>query len=145
MPNHHPATPKPLTKKFCNFCLGSNLQIFVANWKKYLCQFHWQRGFLALAMAVRLGLVGFDRSKLNAIANASDTCFRFCAIDSWISFLALAIASKKIIQNCQWNSCKVVAIWRSQWNSGFSTILISTLLQVVPIWRWLYLSTFPSL
>ena len=34
-------------------------------------------------------------------------------------FLALAIASKKI-QNFQWNLCKVVAIWRSQWNSGFS-------------------------
>ena len=33
----------------------------------------------------------------------SETCFRFCAIDSWISFLALTIASKKIIQNCQWN------------------------------------------
>ena len=58
-------------------------------------------------------------SKLNAIAKAkkffvSETCFRFCAIDLQISFLALAIASKKIIQNRQWNSCKVVAIWRSQ-------------------------------
>ena len=30
------------------------------------------------------------------------------------------IASKKSIQKCQWNSCKVVAIWRSQWNLGFS-------------------------
>ena len=26
----------------------------------------------------------------------SETCFRFCAIDSRISFLALAIASKKL-------------------------------------------------
>ena len=48
-----------------------------------------------MAMAVRL-----DRSKLNAIAKAkklfvSETCLRFCAIDSQISFLALAIASKK--------------------------------------------------
>ena len=44
--------------------------------------------------------VGFDRSKLNAIAKAkklfvSETCCRFCAIDLQISFLALAIASKK--------------------------------------------------
>ena len=46
------------------------------------------------------GLVGLDRRKLNAIAKAkklfvSETCFRFCATDSQISFLALAIASKK--------------------------------------------------
>ena len=52
-------------------------------------------------MAVRLGWVGFDRSKLHAIAKAkklfvSETHFRFCAMDSRISFLALAIASKKI-------------------------------------------------
>ena len=40
-------------------------------------------------------------------------------IDWQSSFLALAIASKKI-QNHQWNLLKVVAIWRSQWNSGFS-------------------------
>ena len=42
-------------------------------------------------------------SKLKNIAKAknlivSDTCLRFCAIDLPISFLALAIASKKIIQ-----------------------------------------------
>ena len=52
-------------------------------------------------MAVRL-----DRSKLNAIAKKlffSETCFRLCDIDLQISFLALAIASKKIIQNHQWN------------------------------------------
>ena len=66
----------------------------------------------------------FDSIKLNAIAKAkklfvSETRLRVCAIDSWISFLALAIASKKI-QNCKWNSLKVVAIWRSQWNWGFS-------------------------
>ena len=39
-------------------------------------------------------------SKLNAIAKAkklfvSETCMRFCAMDLQISFLALAIASKK--------------------------------------------------
>ena len=39
-------------------------------------------------------------SKLNAIAKAkkllfSEICLRFCAIDLQISFLALAIASKK--------------------------------------------------
>ena len=50
----------------------------------------------------------------------SETGIIFCAIYSQISFLALAIASKKIIQNRQWNLRKVVAIWRSQWNSGFS-------------------------
>ena len=44
----------------------------------------------------------------------SETHFRFCAKDSQISFLALAIASKKIIQNHQWNLRKVVTIWRSQ-------------------------------
>ena len=49
----------------------------------------------------------------------SETCLRLCAIDLRISFLALAIASKKT-QNCQWNLLKVVAIWRSQWNFGFS-------------------------
>ena len=48
-----------------------------------------------MAMSVR-----FDRSKLNAIAKAkklfvSETFLRFCAIDLQISFLALAIASKK--------------------------------------------------
>ena len=47
-------------------------------------------------MAVR-----FDRSNLNAIAKAknlfvSETLFRFCFVDLQISFLALAIASKKI-------------------------------------------------
>ena len=47
----------------------------------------------------------------------SETCLRFCAIDSWIRFFSLAIASKKI-QNCQWNLCKVVTIWHSQWNLG---------------------------
>ena len=58
-------------------------------------------------MAVRL-----DRSKLNAIAKAkklfvSETCFRFCAIDSRISFLALAFASKKI--------SKTVSETRTKW------------------------------
>ena len=37
-----------------------------------------------------------------------------------ISFLAMAIASKKFIQNHQWNLRKVVAIWRSQWNLGLA-------------------------
>ena len=49
----------------------------------------------------------------------SETCLILCAIDLQISFLALAIESKKI-QNRQWNSHKVVTIWRSQWNLGFS-------------------------
>jgi len=52
-------------------------------------------------MAVRLGYIGFDSSKLNAIAKAkklfvSKTGIKSCAIDSRISFLALAIASKKM-------------------------------------------------
>ena len=72
-----------------NFQAQFKRQILVANWKKIPRQFHWQRGFL-----------GFDRSKLNAIAKAkklfvSETGIRFCVIDSQISFLALAIASKK--------------------------------------------------
>ena len=63
--------------------------------EKYPYEFHWQRGFLALAMVVR-----FERSRLNAIAKAKklfvcETCLRFHAIDMQISFLALAIASKK--------------------------------------------------
>ena len=49
-----------------------------------------------------------------------ENCFRFCAIELQISFLVLAIASKIIIQNRQWNLRKVVAICRSQWNLGFS-------------------------
>ena len=45
-------------------------------------------------------MVRLDRSKLNAIAKAkklfvSETCLRFCAINSQISFLGLAITSKK--------------------------------------------------
>ena len=69
-------------------------------------------------------VIRLDRSKLNAITKAKklfvrETGLRICAIDSQISFLALGIASKKI-QNCQWNLRKVVAIWRSQWNLGFS-------------------------
>ena len=89
----NPVTPEPLTKKFCDFRSGFQLL------EKYPCQFYWQRGFLALAMAARLGWVRFDRSKLNPIAKAkkffvSETRLRFCAIDSQISFLALAIASK---------------------------------------------------
>ena len=80
--------------------MGSNLQILFANWKKYPCQFHWQRGFLALAIAVRLGYVGFDRSKLNSIAKAkklfvSETGFRFCAIDSQISFFSFGACIQK--------------------------------------------------
>ena len=47
-------------KSFVTFGLGSSSQILVANWKKYPCQFHWQRGFLALAMAARLGLIGIN-------------------------------------------------------------------------------------
>ena len=69
----------PVTQKsLATFGLGSSLRILVTNWKKYPCQFHWQRGFLALAMAVR-----FDRSKLNAIAKAKKLfvseilCYRF--------------------------------------------------------------------
>ena len=53
--------------------------------------------------------------KLNNLL-VCETCSRFCAIDSQMSFLALVITSKKI-QN---HSHKVVTIWRSQWNSGFS-------------------------
>ena len=44
-------------KSFATFGLGSTSWILVTNWKKYPCQFHWQRGFLALAMVVRLGWV----------------------------------------------------------------------------------------
>ena len=49
---------------------------------------------------MHLGQVRFDRSKLNAIAKVkklfvSETWLRFCAIDLQISFLFLAIASKK--------------------------------------------------
>ena len=46
------------------------LQLLVANWKKYSHKFHWQRGFLALATAVRLVQIRFEGSKLNAIAKA---------------------------------------------------------------------------
>ena len=57
---YFPVTPKPLTKKFRNFWSGSSLELLVANWKKYPHDFHWQRGYLALAMAVRLGNVGVN-------------------------------------------------------------------------------------
>ena len=111
-------TPEPLTKSFTTFGLGSSKQLLVANWKKYPHKFHWQRGYLALAMVVRL-----DKNTLTAIAKAKQPpCQQIlleCAIDLQMCFLALAIASKKI-QNRQWNLHKVVAIWCSQWNSGFS-------------------------
>ena len=32
----------------------------VANCKKYPCQFHWQIGFLAMATAAGLGLIGVN-------------------------------------------------------------------------------------
>ena len=57
---YFPVTPKPLTKKFRNFWSGSSLELLVANWKKYPHDFHWQRGYLALAMAVRLGNRGVN-------------------------------------------------------------------------------------
>ena len=87
--------PSHWQKSFMSFSLGSSSWLLVANWKKYPHEFHWQRSFLALATAVRL-----ERSKLNSIADAkklfvSKTCLRLCAIDSQISFLASAIASKK--------------------------------------------------
>ena len=53
----------------------------------------------------------------------SELHLRFCAIDLQISFLALEITSKKI-QNSQLNLLKVVPIWRSQWNLGFSFLSI---------------------
>ena len=42
-----PVTPSHWQKSFATFSLGSNSQILVANWKKYPCQFHWQRGFFS--------------------------------------------------------------------------------------------------
>ena len=52
-----PVSPVSLTAPTRDFRSRFKCQILVANWKKYPCQFHWQRGFLALAMAVRLGWV----------------------------------------------------------------------------------------
>ena len=40
---------------FATFGLGSSSWLLVANWKKYPREFHWQRSFLVLATAVRLG------------------------------------------------------------------------------------------
>ena len=59
-------------------------------------------------MAVRLGLKG-----VNAIANAkklfvSETGIRFCAIGLQMSFLALAIASKKL--------AKTISETRAKWS-----------------------------
>ena len=88
----YPVIPEPLTKKFCNFWSGLFLPVSLTKW--------------------RLGQVRFDRSKLNAIAKAkkvfvSETGFRFCAIDWQISFLALALASKKL--------SKTVSETRAKW------------------------------
>ena len=47
----------------------------------------------------------------------SEPCLKFCAIDSRISFLALAIVSKKSITV---NETCAVVIWRSQQNSGLA-------------------------
>ena len=49
--------PSHWQKSFVTFGLGSSLPLLVANQKKYPCKFHWQRGFLALAMEVRLGYI----------------------------------------------------------------------------------------
>ena len=35
-----PVTPEPLTNFFATFGLGSSSRLLVANWKKYLRQFH---------------------------------------------------------------------------------------------------------
>ena len=93
----------PLThwqKSFTTFGLGSSLPLLVANWKRYPRKFHWQRGFLALAPVVRLGLIGVNKMPLPKLKNhfVSETRLRFCAIDLRINFLALAIASKKIFK-----------------------------------------------
>ena len=68
---------------------------------------------ISLPVSLTKRFFRFDRSKLNAIAKAeklfvSETCLRFCPIDLQISFLALAIGSKKI-QNHKRNLLKVVA------------------------------------
>ena len=52
-------------KTFAAFGLGSSLWLLVVNWKKYPCKFHWQRGYLDLAMAVRL-----DRNNLTTFAKS---------------------------------------------------------------------------
>ena len=44
-------------KSFATFGPGSSLRHLVANWKKYPSKIHWQKGYLGLAMAVRLGWV----------------------------------------------------------------------------------------
>ena len=50
-----------------------------------------------MATAVRSGLIGVNQMPLPKLKNlfVSETGLRFCAIDLQISFLALAIASKK--------------------------------------------------
>ena len=72
----------------------------------------------------------------------SETCLRFCAIDSQMRFFALAIASKKI-QNRKWNSRKVVAIWCSQWNSGLAvkSLCLSHSRVITPLWNFYMILT----
>ena len=55
VPYDHMYTKIHWQKTFATFSLGSSLQLLVANLKKYPCKIHWQRGYLGLAMAVRLG------------------------------------------------------------------------------------------
>ena len=55
------STPSHWQKSFATFGLGSSSQILVPNWKKYPCQFHWQRGFLACAKWSRFGTVSETR------------------------------------------------------------------------------------
>ena len=92
-----PASPVSMTAPTRDFRSRFKSRILVDNWKKYPCQFHWQR--VAIPKAKKLFV--------------SETRFRFFAIDSRISFLALAIASKK--------NSKTVSETRAKW-SQFGTV-----------------------
>ena len=46
-----PVSPVSLTAPTRDFQSQFKRRILVANWKKFPRQFHWQRGFLALAIA----------------------------------------------------------------------------------------------
>ena len=55
-----PCQPQATDKKFCDFWSGFQFATFSHELEKYPRKFHQQRGFLALAMAVRLGSIGVN-------------------------------------------------------------------------------------
>ena len=108
--------------KFATFSLGSVLQLLVSNLKKYPCK---TRGYLDLAMAVRLHLIEINYLPLLNLNNlfVSETCAKFWAIDLQTKFFSFSHCSKKNPKIVSETST-VFSNWRRQWIAGFTFISV---------------------